>query len=60
MLEIRWHGRGGQGTKSASHLLAKIFFELGFFSQGFPFFGAEIGWIEIEYEITKGFLPQTV
>ncbi len=41
MLEIRWHGRGGQGTKTASLLLAEAAFEIGKQIQGFPEYGPE-------------------
>lgn len=41
MLEIRFHGRGGQGTVVASILLAKAFFAAGYEVQTFPFFGVE-------------------
>ncbi len=41
MLEIRFHGRGGQGTVVATILLAKAFFDAGYFVQSFPFFGVE-------------------
>ncbi len=41
MLEIRFHGRGGQGTVVATILLAKAFFDAGFFVQSFPLFGVE-------------------
>ena len=41
MLEIRVHGRGGQGTVVATVLLAKSFFEAGYQVQSFPFFGVE-------------------
>lgn len=41
VLEIRWHGRGGQGTKTASLLLAEAAFETGKFIQGFPEYGPE-------------------
>ncbi|MDK2464368.1 MAG: 2-oxoacid:acceptor oxidoreductase family protein [Candidatus Korarchaeota archaeon] len=41
MVEIRWHGRGGQGVVLASRLLAKAAFYEGKWSQAFPFFGAE-------------------
>lgn len=41
MQEIRFHGRGGQGTVVASIILAKSFFEAGFFVQAFPSFGVE-------------------
>ncbi len=41
MQEIRFHGRGGQGTVVASIILAKSFFEAGFFVQAFPAFGVE-------------------
>lgn len=41
MIEIRWHGRGGQGTKTASLLLADIAFSTGKYIQGFPEYGPE-------------------
>ncbi len=41
MHEIRFHGRGGQGTVVASILLAKAFFKTGFYVQTFPLFGVE-------------------
>ena len=41
MIEIRWHGRGGQGTKTAALFLAEAAFELGKFIQGFPEYGPE-------------------
>ena len=39
--EIRFHGRGGQGTVVASILLAKAFFSAGYDVQTFPLFGVE-------------------
>lgn len=41
MIEIRWHGRGGQGTKTASLLLADIIFNSNKYVQGFPEYGPE-------------------
>ena len=41
MVEIRWHGRGGQGTKTASLLLADAAFNTGKYIQGFPEYGPE-------------------
>lgn len=41
MIEIRWHGRGGQGTKTAALLLADAAFETGMYVQGFPEYGPE-------------------
>ncbi|HRS87585.1 MAG TPA: 2-oxoacid:acceptor oxidoreductase family protein [Syntrophales bacterium] len=41
MLEIRFHGRGGQGTVVATIILAKAFFQAGWQVQSFPFFGVE-------------------
>lgn len=41
MLEIRFHGRGGQGTVLASIALAKAFFRAGYWVQTFPVFGSE-------------------
>ena len=36
LFEIRWHGRGGQGAKTASLLLADAAFNTGKYIQGFP------------------------
>lgn len=41
MVEIRWHGRGGQGAKTASLLLADAAFDTGKYIQGFPEYGPE-------------------
>ena len=41
MTEIRWHGRGGQGTKTACLLLADAAFASGKYVQGFPEYGPE-------------------
>ena len=41
MIEIRWHGRGGQGAKTASLLLADVAFSTGSYIQGFPEYGPE-------------------
>ena len=41
MQEIRFHGRGGQGTVVATILLAKAFFSAGYYVQTFPVFGVE-------------------
>lgn len=41
MLEIRWHGRGGQGAKTAALLLAEVAFKTGKCAQGFPEYGPE-------------------
>jgi len=41
MLEIRFHGRGGQGAVIAAILMAKAFFKAGYYVQSFPFFGIE-------------------
>ncbi len=41
IVEIRWHGRGGQGAKTASLLLADAAFNTGKFVQGFPEYGPE-------------------
>ena len=40
-LEIRWHGRGGQGAKTAALLLADVAFKTGAYVQGFPEYGLE-------------------
>ena len=41
VVEIRWHGRGGQGAKTASLLLADAAFNTGKYIQGFPEYGPE-------------------
>ena len=41
IVEIRWHGRGGQGAKTASLLLADAAFNTGKYVQGFPEYGPE-------------------
>ena len=40
-IEIRWHGRGGQGAKTAALLLADAAFQTGQQVQGFPEYGPE-------------------
>lgn len=40
-IEIRWHGRGGQGAKTAALLLADVAFQTGKHVQGFPEYGPE-------------------
>lgn len=41
MIEFRWHGRGGQGAKTASLSLAEACFDTGKYIQGFPEYGPE-------------------
>lgn len=41
MLEIRLHGRGGQGAVTAAYLLAMAAFQEGYYAQAFPHFGVE-------------------
>jgi 2-oxoacid:acceptor oxidoreductase gamma subunit (pyruvate/2-ketoisovalerate family) len=41
MIEVRFHGRGGQGAQVASKVLAVAFFHQGFYVQSFPAFGVE-------------------
>ena len=41
VVEIRWHGRGGQGAKTACLLLADVAFSSGKHVQGFPEYGPE-------------------
>ena len=41
LLEIRWHGRGGQGAKSAAQFLAEAALDSGKFIQSFPEYGPE-------------------
>ena len=40
-IEIRWHGRGGQGAKTAALMLADVAFQTGKYVQGFPEYGPE-------------------
>lgn len=40
-IELRWHGRGGQGAKTAALLLAELAHEAGRLAQGFPEYGPE-------------------
>ena len=40
-IEIRWHGRGGQGAKTAALLLADVAFKTGKYVQCFPEYGPE-------------------
>ena len=47
-LEIRWHGRGGQGAKTAALLLADVAFKTGKYVQGFLNTGQNV-W---EHQIT--------
>lgn len=41
VLEIRWHGRGGQGAKTAALMLAETAAEMDKYVQGFPEYGPE-------------------
>ncbi|MDD4335375.1 MAG: 2-oxoacid:acceptor oxidoreductase family protein [Desulfotomaculaceae bacterium] len=41
LIQIRWHGRGGQGAKTAALLLADVVFSTGKYVQGFPEYGPE-------------------
>jgi pyruvate ferredoxin oxidoreductase gamma subunit len=41
MIEIRWHGRGGQGTVTAAKMLADASLEGGKYVQASPEYGAE-------------------
>ncbi len=41
MIEVRFHGRGGQGAKIASRILGRSGFLAGLYSQDFALFGAE-------------------
>lgn len=41
MIEVRIHGRGGQGNVVAAYLLATAAIDEGHFGQAFPAFGAE-------------------
>jgi pyruvate ferredoxin oxidoreductase gamma subunit len=41
LTEIRWHGRGGQGAKTAATMVAEAALDEGKHSQGFPEYGPE-------------------
>ncbi|ODN30419.1 2-oxoacid:acceptor oxidoreductase family protein [Fervidobacterium thailandense] len=41
LFEVRWHGRAGQGAKSASQMLAEAALDMGKYIQAFPEYGAE-------------------
>jgi len=41
LIEIRWHGRGGQGAVTSADLLAQAVINEGKYAQAFPAFGAE-------------------
>ncbi|MEQ8202315.1 MAG: 2-oxoacid:acceptor oxidoreductase family protein, partial [Smithellaceae bacterium] len=41
MIEVRWHGRGGQGAVTSVELLAQAAIGVGKYAQGFPSFGPE-------------------
>jgi pyruvate ferredoxin oxidoreductase gamma subunit len=41
MVEIRWHGRGGQGAVTSAEMLALAAISEGKFAQAFPSFGPE-------------------
>ena len=41
MVEIRWHARGGQGSKTAATMMAHVALDEGKFGQGFPDYGPE-------------------
>jgi len=41
MIEIRWHGRGGQGAKTASQFIGEAALDAGKYIQAFPEYGPE-------------------
>ncbi|MBI4188556.1 MAG: pyruvate ferredoxin oxidoreductase subunit gamma [Chloroflexi bacterium] len=41
LLEIRWHGRGGQGAVTSAELVARAAINEGKYAQAFPSFGPE-------------------
>jgi pyruvate ferredoxin oxidoreductase gamma subunit len=41
LIEIRWHGRGGQGAVTSAELLAQAAINEGHYAQAFPSFGPE-------------------
>lgn len=41
LVEVRWHGRGGQGTVTAGKVLAEAALDAGLYFQAFPEYGPE-------------------
>ncbi len=41
MIEIRWHGRGGQGAVTSAEIMAEAAISEGKYAQAFPSFGPE-------------------
>src|SRR5271157_2042498 len=41
MIEVRWHGRGGQGAVTSAEMLAQAAIAEGKYAQAFPSFGPE-------------------
>ena len=41
LFEVRWHGRGGQGAKTAAQFLGEAALEAGKYIQAFPEYGPE-------------------
>lgn len=41
LLEVRWHGRGGQGTVTGAKTLAEVILTVGKYIQAFPEYGPE-------------------
>ena len=41
LVEVRWHGRGGQGAKTASQFLGEAVLDTGKYIQAFPEYGPE-------------------
>jgi len=41
LVEVRWHGRGGQGAVTAAELLARAAIEEGLYAQATPSYGTE-------------------
>ena len=41
LIEIRWHGRGGQGAVTSAEMLAQAAIAEGKYAQAFPAFGPE-------------------
>ena len=48
-IEIRWHGRGGQGAKTAALLLADVAFKTGRNVQGFPEYGQSVWALRLQH-----------
>ncbi len=57
MIEIRWHGRGGQGAVTSAEILAQAAISEGKFAQAFPSFGPERRGAPVQAYVRIGSMP---